>query len=135
MVPAHLTSRMADNVTARTDKDHRIALEKMVTNGEADSLSEALRQTSQDGLRDRGYLNGGAPMTGLRRGVRMVGYWFVLFTAAWVGLTYFYALEFRLPAVFFVLAALTCFAVDYGLRHVEPNVSRRLAGLVGGEGA
>lgn len=126
---------MADNVTARADKDHRNALERMVERGEADSLSEALRQTSQDGLRERGYLNGGTPMTGLRRGVRMIGYWFVMFAAAWIGLTYFYALEFRVPAVFFVLAGLTCFVVDYGLRHAEPGVSRRIAGLVGGERA
>lgn len=97
---------MAENVTARTDKDHREALDEMVESGQADSRSEALRQTSQADLARRGFLNGVQ-----RRGGQLAGAFKesakYLFVAAltWLGVTVWFPFGYRTPAVVLLVAA------------------------------
>jgi hypothetical protein len=121
---------MSKSTSVRLDTDHATAITEMVDAGEADSPSEALRQTSQADLARRGYLSGGGgAMTGLRRGVRTVGSWFFLFAVAWVGVTYWYTIDFRLPAAALILSGLFCYGLDrFVLQRYEPGVTRRLNG-------
>lgn len=120
---------MSKSTSVRLDSDHEQALGEMVRAGEADSASEALRQTSQADLVRRGYLSGRGAMTTLRRGVRMVGSWFFLFAVAWIGVTYWYSIGFRLPAVGMVISGLVCYGVDrFVLQRHEPHITARLNG-------
>jgi len=101
---------MAKNTTARTDQDHREALDAMVDAGEADSKSEALRQTSQSDLARRGYLNGTHKprLSGIADEFAKAFAWIGI---GWLGVTMLYPVGYRLGAVFAFLAAFGCMAV------------------------
>lgn len=123
---------MAKQVNVRTTKETREALERLVDEGEADSRAGAMRKAARESLEARGYLDGHTPMTGLRRSIRTVGAWFMLFAVAWVGLTYWYSIAWRLPAAGLVMSGLFCYGVDRLLARHEPKLSNRLSALFGG---
>lgn len=124
---------MADQVHVRTDMELKDALDRVKREGDATTDAGAMRTLAREGARERGYLNGHTPMTGLRSGVRTVGAWFLLFAAGWIGLTYFYPVSWRLPAVGMLVSAFVCYGVDkMVLARYEPRVSDRISGLLGG---
>lgn len=104
---------MAKNTTARTDKDHREALQRMVDSGEADSASEALRQTSYADLARRGYLNGSR---GVERAAEEFGKAFGWVGVGWLAVTAIYPVEYRVGAVFALVASVACFGVSRVVR-------------------
>jgi len=121
---------MARNVTARTDSEHREALDKLVEHGHADSRSEAIRQTSQAELARMGYLNGTDMDTPLRKTVREMARLFVYVGFAWMGFAVLWSVEVRLGGVFLILVGMGCLGVDQLLAKIEPRVTDRLHGLV-----
>lgn len=94
-----------------------------------------MRKAARENLEARGYLDGHAPMTGLRRGIRTVGAWFFLFAIGWIGVTYWYSIGWRLPAAGLVLSGLVCYGADQVLARHEPDLSKRLSAVVGGASA
>jgi hypothetical protein len=122
---------MAEKIGVHWDESTVDAVKDVRDEEGADSTGEAFRMTVRAGLHDMGYLNGHTRETGLRKGVREVGKLFAYAAIAWAGATYFYALEWRLPAVALVIGAMVCFGVDRALEAYEPGVSRRLGRLFG----
>jgi len=122
---------MAENVTARTDKDHRTALEQLVEDGHADSLSEALRQTSQRELARMGYLNGTQRDTTLRQFIREAGKLSTYAAIFALGMSLFYPFAFRVPVMILIIGGMVLFGVDAGLARVEPRVSNNIKRFVG----
>lgn len=120
---------MAENVTARTDKDHREALDQLVEHGYADSRSEAIRQTSQAELARMGYLNGTQMDTPLRKTVREFARVFVYGGFAWLGLTVMLSLSLRLGGVWMLAVGFVLLGIDQLLGRVEPRITDRLNGL------
>lgn len=120
---------MAKTIGARTDKEHREALEKIVEHGDADSPSEALRQTSQAELARRGYLNGATMDTSLRQTVREFARIFSYGGIFWFGFTVLWSVEVRLAGVFLLCVGLALFGVDQLLAKVEPKVTDRINSL------
>lgn len=121
---------MAKQVTVRTDKDHREALDLMQEYGEADSRAEAMRASSQAELARRGYLNGSDMDTPLRKTFREFARLFSYGGFAWLGFTVMWSLEFRLAGVWLLTVGLVLFGVDRGLARVEPRVTDRINGLL-----
>jgi hypothetical protein len=117
---------MAQNVTARTDKEHREALDHYVEHGHADSRSEAVRQTSQAELARMGYLNGATMDTSLRQTVREFARLFSYGGIFWFGFTILWSVEIRLAGVFLLCVGLVLFGVDQLLAKVEPRVTDRI---------
>lgn len=126
---------MAENVTARTDQEHREALDQYVRDGHADSRSEAVRQTSQAELARIGYLNGTELDTPLRQTVREFARIFCYAGFAWFGFAVLWSVEVRLGGVFLILMGAILLGVDRALAKVEPKVTDRLTALVSREGA
>lgn len=118
---------MAERVTARTDKDHREALDQMIERGEADSRSEALRQTSQANLARRGYMNGHGTQS-VAAGLQTVGTVFGLVGLAWLAATMFWPVTLRTPSMAFLVAAVGCFAVKRAVTRFEPRTIERIFG-------
>lgn len=121
---------MAENVTARTDREHREALDQVVDHGHADSRSEAIRQTSQAELARMGYLNGTLMDTPLRKTVREFARLFIYGGFAWLGLTVMLSLSLRLGGVWMLAVGFVLLGLDQLLARVEPTVTDRLNGLV-----
>lgn len=121
---------MAKTIGARADKEHREALERLVEHGDADSQSEALRQTSQAELARRGYLNGTQLDTPLRQTFREFSRLFVYGGFAWLGISVLWAVQIRLGGVFMLAIGLLMYAIDQSLGTVEPAVTDRLTGLL-----
>lgn len=121
---------MAENVTARTDREHREALDQVVDHGHADSRSEAIRQTSQAELARMGYLNGTLMDTPLRKTVREFARLFIYGGFAWLGLTVMLSLSLRLGGVWMLAIGFVLLGLDQLLARVEPGVTDRLNGLV-----
>lgn len=127
---------MAKTIGARTDDEHREALDRLVEHSGADSRSEALRQTSQAELARRGYLNGTRLDTPLRRTVREFARLFAYAGFAWFGFAVLWSVEVRLGGLALLGLAAVLLAVDRALGAVEPRVTERLHALVpGGEAA
>jgi len=124
---------MAKNVTARTDKDHRDALDAYQEDGKADSRSEALRQTSQASLARQGYLNGTTKDTMLRRTIREASKLTIYAAVFALGMTLYYPVSFRAVVLVLIIAGLLLQGVDTLLAKVEPTVSQRMKQLVGVE--
>lgn len=120
---------MAKNVTARTDQEHREALDKYVDHGYADSRSEAVRQTSQAELARKGYLNGTELDTPLRQTFREFARMFAYSGFAWLGISVLWAVQLRLGGIFLLFMGMVMFGVDQLLAKVEPRVTDRLNGL------
>jgi hypothetical protein len=120
---------MAKTTSARTDKEHREALERLVEYGDADSPSEALRQTSQAELARRGYLNGTSMDTPLRQTVRELGRFFAYGGILWMLFTVMWSAPVRLAGAALLALGLVLFGVDQALARVEPGVTDRLSRL------
>jgi len=120
---------MAQNVTARTDQSHRDALDAYVSDGEADSRSEALRETSTAELARMGYMNGTTKDTTLRKLFREFARVFSYGGFAWLGLTVMMDLALRLAGVWLLAVGLVLFGIDRGLARLEPRVSNGIKGI------
>lgn len=121
---------MAQTVSARADTDHREALEDYADDGNADSPSEALRQTSQAELARQGYLNGNGNTT-LKWASKEFSRAFAWIGVAWLAFTFTAPVEYRLGAVFALSAALACSALYVLLDTHEPHISERLGKILG----
>jgi hypothetical protein len=100
---------MSKSTSVRLDTDHAKAIGDMVEHGEADSPSEALRQTSQADLARRGYLNGSGESYWAWL-LRRVGFAFMYAGLGAVALLYFLPVTFRIVAVVPLLSGLVCLA-------------------------
>jgi hypothetical protein len=121
---------MAKNVTARSDKEHREALDRFVDHGGADNRSDALQQTSRAELARRGYLDGTRLDTPLRQLVREFSRLFIYGGFAWLGVSVLWSVELRLSGIFLLFMGWLMFALDRGLARVEPSITTKLSGLV-----
>jgi len=121
-------SMMAENVTARTDKDHRDALTAMVDSGEADSISEALRQTSQADLARRGYVDGPNGDTALVKTAYELSRALAWVGIAWLVVTALYPVALRVGGVFALVSAFGMWGVAQALQRAEPNITNRIFG-------
>jgi len=101
---------MAHTIGCKTDQDHEDGLEAMIDDGQADSMSEALRQTSRAELARQGYLNGTHKprLSGIADEFAKAFAWIGI---GWLGVTMVYPVGYRLGAVFAFLAAFGCMAV------------------------
>lgn len=111
---------MAKQVTVRADRDHRDALEGMIDRDEADSMAEAMRQTSQAELARRGYLNGNGDKPWL---MREIGKLSAYLGVGWLAFTLFYPVTLRVwVVVFFAIAAVMYAAAEASERGVLPSI-------------
>jgi len=118
---------MGDKVTLNLDNSQTEALQQMERDGIEDNISAAGRTALNAGLVELGYLNGGAPRTALRQTVQTVGSAFFVAAMVWLGLTFFYPLEWRAITIAMLVAGFFCYGLDrLVLRRYEPHVSRRL---------
>lgn len=123
---------MAQRVTVQLDDEHVDGLEEMNEAGDADSISEAMRLTCADGLRNRGYYNGVQTDTTLRRVARECARALSWIGMAWLALTLLFPVEVRALSVGAFAAAIGCVGVDKALEAHEPAVTNRLRALLSG---
>jgi hypothetical protein len=115
------------------DKNHRDAIDHLIDEGQADSPSDAAKQLIHDGATRRGIWNGHNPSTAAGTGLKRLASEFTrAFT--WIGiaflaLTIFYPIEYRLPAVFAFFAALGCSALYVAVEEYEDALDRALRRL------
>lgn len=119
---------MSKSTSIRLDNDHEDALDRMVKRGDADSPSEALRQTSQRDLARRGYLTGNGPSP-LAKALDTVGLVCGIIGLVWVAVTFLYPVEVRIWAVSFMLASVLAYS---GKRLItSDNTVTWLRGVIG----
>lgn len=107
---------MSKSIGVRLD-DHQVDhLKEMVENGQAESISEAMRKEIGFGTTD----------TALRQTARRFGDAFAIVALMMFGGTFFLPLEFRMFVVAPFLAALSCYSLDRTLKNFEPAVSNRI---------
>lgn len=127
---------MGEQKNAWLERHQLEQIDKMVKDGVADNDSEAVRTALDAGLAELGYLSGnGSARTRLRWAVRELARLFTYLGLGWLAATLLFPVEFRLYAVGWFVVALAFLGADRVLADVEPWVSRRLIGLVGGETA
>jgi len=125
---------MAQTISARADTEHQDALEEYVNDGNADSVSEAVRQTSQAELARQGYLNGNGNTT-LKWVSKEFSRAFAWIGVAWLAFTFALPVQYRLGAIAALSAALACSGLYALLDTHEPHVSQKLVSLFGGDRA
>lgn len=111
---------MADPKTVRLDTDHQSAIEDMIEEGDADTHSEAIRQTSRAQLAREGHLAGSGG----------TGYWAwalrrMAFASMYAGLGaiaifYFMPLSIRFIAVVPMLAGIICLVTSRAIEAHQP---------------
>lgn len=124
---AILLVAMSQTVTAKLDNDQVEYLQELVDRGHADSISEAVRNEV-----DAEWVPWNTP---LRKWARVFANVTGLFGLLWLTLTMAFPLGFRVWAFPFLAMSVGLFGFDRVLAYVEPGVSRRLFGRIGGESA
>lgn len=123
---------MAQRRSTRLEKQHLDAMEDMVERGLADNESEAHRMLLTDGMRQYGYKNGGLETdSGLANAFGTVGWIFAIVAFTWLGTTFFWPINLRMPALGFALASVLAFGLERVLREYDGD----LRWLAGGEKA
>lgn len=118
---------MAEPISARTDNDHREALDRMVARGEADSPSEALRQTSQAELARRGYMNGHGSYV-VSAAFAKIGEVLGILGMALLAATLFWPVSARWPALVTLIVAVVCYGISRGVVNWEPQIIEQIFG-------
>lgn len=128
---------MGKSVSVRVDEDTVEALEAMQEDGKADSASEVMRSATTLYLSDRGYLELGkdSEQSGVAAAGELVGWSLGVVALAWLGVTVFYPVEARLPAVAALAAALSAFGIARIADGGAASVRRRVARVLGGGSA
>lgn len=115
-------------VTAKLDESQVEHLKEMEEKGEAGSISEAVRMEIGRG-------GGVTAETTLKRFVSRSADSLGMLGVIWVGMTFVYPLEFRAFAIPIFMVALSLHVVDRILAAHEPEVTRRITTVFGGEQA
>lgn len=123
---------MAEQIGVRVDNGHLEQLDEMQEAGDADSYSEAVRASSQVGLEEMGYRNGGKQNTHLRAITQRFADAFALLGVFWVGVTFLFPIGFRMWSIPIFVVALGLYGLDRLLKRHEPAVSRRISGWFNG---
>lgn len=121
--------------SVRVTNEHESCIEDMVDRGIADSGSEAHRLLLNEGMRQYGYAAGECRDTRLKWLCREFARAFAWVGIAWLALTLFFPVGFRVGAIFAVWASLGCVVLLFVLDRHEPAVSQRIARICRGESA
>jgi len=125
---------MGEKITARFDGEQVAGFNEMQDDDAADSTSEAVRQAAAVGLHEMGYVNGATEQkANIEHAGEVVGWLFGVAALAWLGVTLFYPVEVRLPALAALAASLSAFGVARAAGHGP--LRERLAAVVGGGSA
>jgi hypothetical protein len=126
---------MGERLTGNFDQNHVDGFEAMQDEGKADSYSEAVRRASTVGLQQMGYINGESTDTLLKRGLSKVGVLLALTGIIGLAFTFAYPVPARVPSFSVLIVGAGMYAGSEVLEEYEPNVTRKLKQLVGGEKA
>jgi hypothetical protein len=126
---------MGERLTGNFDQNHVDGFEAMQDEGQADSYSEAVRRASTVGLQEMGYINGESTDTLLKRGLSTVGILLALSGMIGLAFTFAYPVPARVPSFSVLIVGAGMYAGSEVLEEYEPNVTRKLKQMVGGESA
>jgi hypothetical protein len=126
---------MGERLTGNFDQNHVDGFEAMQDEGKADSYSEAVRRASTVGLQQMGYINGESTDTLLKRGLSKVGVLLALTGIIGLAFTFAYPVPARVPSFSVLIVGAGMYAGSEVLEEYEPDVSRKLKQMVGGESA
>ena len=120
---------MGESNSVRLESHQWDGLEQMTEQGDADNRSEAARRAVNIGLAELGYTIE-ATQSPLSRAGDVVGWAGGIAALAWIGVTFAYPVELRIPA----LLALAMSLVGFGIARLAGGgrSSRSLRGLLGG---
>lgn len=109
-------------VTGKLHNDQVRYLEEVVENGEADSISEAMRQEIPGGeVRE----------TWLQWFVSELSKVLVFLTVGWMGATFFFPVEFRAVTLYLFGVTLLVVAGGKALAGMEPRISNWMTATIG----
>jgi hypothetical protein len=126
---------MAQQKNTRLEKHQLDAISDMVDRGVADNESEAHRMLLNAGKREYGYKNGGHADTLLKRGLSKIGVLLALTGIIGLAFTFAYPVPARVPSFSVLIVGAGMYAGSGVLEEYEPDVSRKLKQMVGGESA
>lgn len=118
---------MARSKGYRLDDQQHLGILAVAEDDHEGNESEAARRVVTAGLRELGYPGGKRRDTRLRRYLRELSRGLGYAAVAWLGLTLWFGIEFRLPAVGMALGAVLVMAGESALAKHEPGVSDALA--------
>jgi len=117
---------MAESKTAYLDDHHLEAIQDMVERGEAGNESEALRNFINEGMSNYGYRAGRNGNTTLKWMSKEFARLFSYSGMAWIVFFWAFPVQFALPGVMLLFAALSMIASYLALDRYEPAVSHYL---------
>jgi hypothetical protein len=118
---------MARSKGYRLDDQQHLGIRAVADHDHDGNNSEAARRVVAAGLRELGYPGGEYRDTRLRRYLRELSRALGYAAVAWLGVTFWFGIELRLPAVVLALGAVLVLAVESVLSRHEPGVSQALA--------
>lgn len=130
-----LRNVMGERITGNFDQDEVDAFSELKEERGIEHMSEAVRIASRTGLQQLGYVSESGRDTTLRQTSRRFADAFALVALIMVGLTWAYPIGLRILVVGPLAASMSCYGLDRALKHYEPAISKRIAGLFGGETA
>lgn len=126
---------MGKRINPSFDETHIEGFREMQEDEKADNYSEAARRASTVGLQQMGYINGESTDTLLKRGLSKVGVLLALTGIIGLAFTFAYPVPARVPSFSVLIVGAGMYAGSEVLEEYEPNVTRKLKQMVGGESA